>query len=90
MDWATRAVCRRRGIDPETFFPLSPAVLELASAICGGCDVRERCLAYALDNGQEHGVWGGLAEAERRAERAPARPDTGPDRLTGRHDQKRR
>ena len=38
-----------------------------AKAICAGCPVRDACLAYALDTGQEYGIWGGLTEDERRA-----------------------
>jgi WhiB family redox-sensing transcriptional regulator len=35
--------------------------------VCRRCDVREPCLAWALESGQDHGVWGGLSEDERRA-----------------------
>ena len=35
--------------------------------MCGGCPVRTECLADALDNRVEFGVWGGLTERERRA-----------------------
>jgi len=31
------------------------------------CAIRRRCLEYALDTGQGHGVWGGTSEDERRA-----------------------
>ena len=37
-----------------------------AKAICGACAVRAECLEYALKTDQEHGIWGGLTEAERR------------------------
>lgn len=29
--------------------------------------MRERCLEWALESGQDHGVWGGMSEDERRA-----------------------
>lgn len=29
--------------------------------------MREQCLEWAMENGQDSGVWGGLGEAERRA-----------------------
>ena len=32
-----------------------------------GCPVRTECLADALDNRIEFGVWGGMTERERRA-----------------------
>ncbi|WP_241193525.1 WhiB family transcriptional regulator, partial [Streptomyces sp. ADI96-15] len=34
---------------------------------CTGCPVRTECLADALDNRVEFGVWGGMTERERRA-----------------------
>lgn len=33
---------------------------------CYGCQVRAECLAEALDNRIEWGVWGGMTERERR------------------------
>jgi len=70
MDWRHRAACLTE--DPELFFPIGssgPALaqVEVAKRICMRCDVREQCLAWALENGQDHGVWGGLSEDERRA-----------------------
>jgi WhiB family redox-sensing transcriptional regulator len=38
-----------------------------ATAVCGRCLVRLECLAYALDTGQDYGIWGGADEDERRA-----------------------
>ena len=35
--------------------------------MCAGCPVRTECLAEALDNQIEWGVWGGMTERERRA-----------------------
>ena len=35
--------------------------------MCTGCPVRTECLAEALDNQIEWGVWGGMTERERRA-----------------------
>ena len=37
-----------------------------ARAVCMGCSVRSQCLAEALDNRIEWGVWGGMTERERR------------------------
>ncbi|GHH67701.1 WhiB family transcriptional regulator [Kitasatospora indigofera] len=70
MDWRDRARCR--DLDPELFFPLGntgPALrqAEEAKAVCHRCPVRERCLAWAVETGQEAGVWGGTSEDERRA-----------------------
>ncbi|MFE7779418.1 WhiB family transcriptional regulator, partial [Streptomyces sp. NPDC057445] len=38
-----------------------------AKAVCLGCPVQTECLAEALDNRIEFGVWGGMTERERRA-----------------------
>jgi WhiB family transcriptional regulator, redox-sensing transcriptional regulator len=70
VDWRHRAECLDE--DPELFFPIGntgPALLQIeeAKAVCRRCEVREQCLAWALEAGQDHGVWGGLSEDERRA-----------------------
>ena len=70
VDWRHRSACLEE--DPELFFPIGntgPAILQIeeAKAVCRRCDVREQCLAWALEAGQDHGVWGGMSEDERRA-----------------------
>lgn len=70
MDWRHEAACLDE--DPELFFPIGntgPALLQIEEAklVCATCKVRELCLQWALDAGQDHGVWGGLSEDERRA-----------------------
>ena len=70
MDWRHRATCLDE--DPELFFPIGntgPALLQIeeAKAVCRRCPVTETCLTWALDTGQDAGVWGGLSEDERRA-----------------------
>ena len=40
---------------------------EEAKSVCRTCPVVEDCLAWALESGQDAGVWGGLSEDERRA-----------------------
>ena len=37
-----------------------------AKLICRGCPVLDECREYALETVEEHGVWGGLNERERR------------------------
>lgn len=64
-DWTARAGCRDS--DPELFFPISDATASYAKDICWTrCDVRSECLRYALNNGEQHGVWGGATEQQRR------------------------
>src|ERR1700709_1036567 len=70
MDWRHRAICRDE--DPELFFPIGntgPALLQIeqAKAVCRRCSVIQDCLAWALESGQDAGIWGGLSEDERRA-----------------------
>jgi WhiB family transcriptional regulator, redox-sensing transcriptional regulator len=70
MDWRHIAACRDE--DPELFFPIGntgPALLQIeeAKSVCRRCPVREECLQFALESGQDAGVWGGLSEDERRA-----------------------
>lgn len=72
MDWRTRAACR--DVDPELFFPIGttgPALSQIdqAKAVCRSCDVADECLSWAIESGQDSGVWGGLSEDERRAVR---------------------
>lgn len=63
-DWTTRAACRNE--DPDALF-VQGAEQNRAKVICRGCPVRTECLADALDNRIEFGVWGGMTERERRA-----------------------
>ncbi len=63
-DWPAAAGCR--GIDPDRLF-VQGAAQNRAKSICAGCGVRTECLADALDNEIEFGVWGGMTERERRA-----------------------
>ncbi|WP_217231330.1 WhiB family transcriptional regulator [Streptomyces anulatus] len=70
MNWRHNAVCRTE--DPELFFPIGttgPALLQIeeAKAVCRRCPVTEQCLQWALENGQDAGIWAGSTEDERRA-----------------------
>lgn len=64
-DW-TGALCT--GCDPDLFFPTRGEQTKQAKAVCFRCPLRERCLDYALDNFEKHGIWGGMSEQERRVE----------------------
>lgn len=63
-DWSAQAACRTA--DPDELF-VQGAAQNRAKAVCTGCPVRTECLADALDNRVEFGVWGGMTERERRA-----------------------
>ncbi|HJM28609.1 MAG: WhiB family transcriptional regulator [Acidimicrobiales bacterium] len=70
--WQMRAACR--GPQIKVFFP--PAHFERkidkrererrAKMICRSCAVRNDCLDYALRIREQHGIWGGLNESERK------------------------
>ena len=71
-EWQLRAACR--GPQAVVFFP--PTTPErrdekrfreaIAKAICEECTVRSECLEYAVAIREQHGIWGGLSETERR------------------------
>lgn len=70
--WQERAACR--GPLGAVFFP--PPFSERkrekiareakAKNICEACAVLDECRYYALSIREQHGVWGGLSEQERR------------------------
>jgi WhiB family redox-sensing transcriptional regulator len=72
VHWQLKAACR--GPQAAVFFPpTSPERRDEkrfrernAKAICEMCSVRSDCLSYALTIREQHGIWGGLSESERR------------------------
>lgn len=69
-DFDGTQACAEPDVDPETFFAgdhgdQGPRIRQ-ALAICGRCDFRERCAAYALTH-EERGIWGGTTGPTRRA-----------------------
>ncbi len=62
--WASKGRCV--GTDPDALF-VRGAAQQGAKVICQKCPVIAECLADALDNRTEYGVWGGMTERERRA-----------------------
>ena len=63
-DWAGLGACVTR--DPDDLF-VKGAAQQQAKIVCQRCPVIAECLADALDNRTEFGVWGGMTERERRA-----------------------
>lgn len=73
--WMEYGLCRQT--DPNLFFPEGRGAAiaiqtEQAKQVCNRCPVRLLCLDWALDTGQNTGVWGGLSEDERRGLRGAA------------------
>lgn len=67
--WRDQAACRNN--DPELFFPHGTTgqaldQIEQAKAVCRQCPVINACLEWALQTNEQHGVWGGRSEEERR------------------------
>ncbi|HEY3833689.1 MAG TPA: WhiB family transcriptional regulator [Acidimicrobiia bacterium] len=72
-EWRRDAECR--GPNGNWFYPPSrPERREerarreaKAKLICSMCAVSRQCLEFAVETREQHGVWGGLTELERRA-----------------------
>mgnify|MGYP002735939785 FL=1 len=61
-EWTLQAKCRGMA---DALFPEGKDQ-KRARSVCFSCPVRLQCLAEALDNRIEWGVWGGMTERERR------------------------
>tara|TARA_B100000686_G_scaffold351365_1_gene449979 strand:+ start:394 stop:723 length:330 start_codon:yes stop_codon:yes gene_type:complete len=72
LGWQFRAACR--GPQIHVFFPpphferkeAKRARERRAKSICNSCSVKQDCLSYALRIREQHGIWGGLNETERK------------------------
>lgn len=62
--WRDRAACA--GMDPALFFPEKGPGASIIKRVCARCPVRAECLEHAVDARERWGVWGGMAERERR------------------------
>jgi WhiB family redox-sensing transcriptional regulator len=63
-EWVSQARCI--STNPDELFVRGKAQAK-ATVICRHCPVTAECLAEALDNQVEFGVWGGMTERQRRA-----------------------
>jgi WhiB family transcriptional regulator, redox-sensing transcriptional regulator len=62
--WVLQGLCLTA--DPDQLF-VRGAAQRKAAALCRNCPVKTECLADALDNEVEFGIWGGMTERQRRA-----------------------
>jgi WhiB family transcriptional regulator, redox-sensing transcriptional regulator len=62
--WKDRAACK--GLDVTIFYPERGANPNRAQPICGECPVQQQCQDFAIDNDEQHGIWGGVALRKRR------------------------
>lgn len=71
-DWQLDAACL--GDDqPNDWFIERDSDIDRALAVCAVCPVRVECLAHALANGEDVGIWGGKTQDDLRAIRRAAR-----------------
>ena len=67
QDWRDQALCAQVSI-AEFHADKGEGGMEqtnFAKKICGMCDVRSQCLAFAISVGDSWGIWGGLPPRER-------------------------
>lgn len=62
--WRDDAACTE--VDPDLFFPDQGGSTQQVKRLCGGCPVAAECLAFALEERIQFGIWGGLSTEERK------------------------
>ena len=62
-DWRKLARCHGQ---TERFFPEQGANAVVAKSLCKVCPVQKSCLAEALVNHEDFGIWGGYNRNERK------------------------
>jgi len=64
-DFWQGALCAE--VDPELFFPRKGQYLEAQSAkrLCNKCELKQKCLEFALKDPEIKGIWGGTNEPDR-------------------------
>lgn len=66
--WVRRARCLR--LNPDLFFPdgggMGAVQEQEAKAVCEHCPVRLDCLVWAIQAGEDDGIYGGTSAADRR------------------------
>jgi WhiB family redox-sensing transcriptional regulator len=70
ISWHDEAACQSRG--NEIFFAdpsCDQKQIAEAKLICKGCEVRWKCLEFAVKNDVQYGVWGGFTPTERNSYR---------------------
>jgi WhiB family redox-sensing transcriptional regulator len=66
IDFMSRTDRACKDVDRNVFFAVDVAGVNAAKAICTTCPIRQLCLDYAIENNEEHGVWGAKSERERK------------------------
>jgi WhiB family redox-sensing transcriptional regulator len=65
--WEAMGECR--SVADDTWFPENGQTALRAAAVsrCEFCPVRRSCLAHALSEGEDYGIWGGATDVQRDA-----------------------
>jgi WhiB family transcriptional regulator, redox-sensing transcriptional regulator len=68
VDWRDDALCKEERIPTTMFYPdrkRGDVAAAEARKICLRCPVRLDCARWAMDAGEDHGVWGGASPRQR-------------------------
>ena len=65
LPWHADAACKEH-VDDVQWFPERGESSAPAKAVCAACLVNVECLAFALAERIEHGVWAGTSARQRR------------------------
>lgn len=91
-EWTERAACH--GSEAVVFYPnvfkepALTAAFAAARPICQRCPVQAECLAYAMNNAEREGMWGGLTPTERVALAGGKLVAATPPPVRARHDRR--
>ena len=67
-DWIEKAACQGKGnelfFSDSTFRTVNKKMIEQAKNVCRTCSVSADCLAYAINEDERFGIWGGYSSKE--------------------------
>lgn len=67
-DWIGKAACYGKGSElffsDSTFKTINKRMIEQAKNVCRTCSVSADCLAYAINQDERFGIWGGYSSKE--------------------------
>lgn len=66
--WIEEAACQGKGSElffsDSTFKTINKKMIEQAKSVCRTCSVSADCLAYAINQDERFGIWGGYSSKE--------------------------
>jgi WhiB family redox-sensing transcriptional regulator len=67
-EWIGKAACYGKGSElffsDSTFKTINKKMIEQAKNVCRTCSVSADCLAYAINQDERFGIWGGYSSKE--------------------------